>query len=148
MKNANQLIDLALKIALEAHNGQLDRAGKAYILHPLRIMAEMQTDQERIVAILHDVIEDSDHTLEDLRSAGFPAEIVAAVDLLTHREEDSYEDYVRKILGHALARQVKIGDLHDNMRIDRLPNPDEKDLERLMKYKNALAILNALQTTL
>ncbi len=143
MENANPLIDLALKIALEAHSGQVDRAGVAYILHPLRIMAAMRTDEERIVAILHDVIEDSDHTLADLRSAGFPAEIVSAVDLLTHREEDSYEDYVRKIRGHTLARCVKIGDLHDNMHIERLPNPDDKDLERLLKYKKALAILNA-----
>ena len=143
MENTNLLIETALRIALVAHSGQVDRAGVAYILHPLRIMAAMRTDEERIVAILHDVIEDSDHTLADLRTAGFPAEIVSAVDLLTHREEDSYEDYVRKIKGHALARRVKIGDLHDNMRIDRLPSPDQKDLQRLAKYKNALAILEA-----
>lgn len=143
MENANQLIEKALQVALKAHSGQVDRAGVAYILHPLRIMSHMETDPQRIVAILHDVIEDSDHTLEDLQSAGFPAEIVDAVDLLTHRQDDSYEDYVQKIEGHPLARAVKIGDLHDNMRIDRLPNPDEKDLERLMKYKNALALLEA-----
>lgn len=143
MKNANQLIDRALQIALQAHTGQVDRAGAAYILHPLRIMNQMESEEERLVAILHDVIEDSSLTLVDLRAAGFPAAIVDAVDLLTHREDDSYEDYVRKIKGNALARRVKIGDLHDNMRLDRLPAPDQKDLERLGKYKRALEILHA-----
>ena len=128
-------------MALKAHAGQKDKGGAPYIFHPLRLMLAMQTDEEKMTAILHDVVEDSAVTLDDLRAAGFPNKVIEAVDLLTRKKEDSYEAFIEKIKPHSLARRVKMADLRDNLEIDRITHPTEKDFARLEKYKKALGVL-------
>lgn len=136
-------IEEAIRIAVEAHSGQKDRAGAPYILHPLRMMFRMQTDAERMAAVLHDVVEDTNWTLDDLRGRGFAEEVVAAVDHLTRREEESYEEFVERAGRHPVARRVKIADLEDNMDIRRNGEVTDKDAERLTKYHRAWRRLTA-----
>lgn len=130
-------LETAIAIAVNAHRGQLDRQGRPYILHPIAVMMSMDTDEERIVAILHDVVEDSPISLDDLREAGFSEAIVEAVDALTNREGESYKDFIERLSPNPLARRVKLGDLQHNMDIRRLPEVSDKDLERLRKYRAA-----------
>ncbi|HRC62970.1 MAG TPA: HD domain-containing protein, partial [Dehalococcoidia bacterium] len=127
-------LDTALAIAVEAHRGQVDKAGQPYILHPLRVMARVSTPAERLVAVLHDVVEDSPTTLDDLRAAGFPEEVVRAVDFLTRREDETYEAFIERVTGDPLARRVKLADLEDNMTITRLNELDDRAVERLGRY--------------
>lgn len=127
----------AIALAVEAHRGQKDRAGAPYVLHPLRMMFRVETDAERMAAVLHDVVEDTDWTLDGLRDAGFPEEVVAAVDHLTRREGESYDDFVRRAAAHPVARRVKIADLEDNMDVRRTGTVTEKDVERLTRYHRA-----------
>lgn len=131
----------ALKIAMMAHKGQVDRSGAPYILHPLTVASHMDTEAGFIAALLHDVMEDSDYTAEDLLEAGIPAFIVDALRLLTHDKSVPYLDYVSKIKDNDLAKAVKIADLTHNMDLSRLPFVTEKDWERLEKYKRAMEIL-------
>jgi (p)ppGpp synthase/HD superfamily hydrolase len=130
-------LERAVRIAAEAHEGQKDKSGAPYLLHPLRMMLRMQSDVARMAAILHDVVEDSDWTLDGLRAEGFSAEVVEAVDCLTHREDESYEAFVKRVKSNALARQVKLADLEDNMNLKRLSEVTSKDLARLEKYHRA-----------
>jgi len=128
-------LEKAIGIALEAHRGQTDRGGHPYILHPLRLMTRMRTDEARIVAVLHDVVEDSDWTLEKLRAAGFSEEVVSGVDALTKRQGETYDEQVSRAAAHPLAREVKLADLEDNMDLRRQGEVTEKDLPRLNKYR-------------
>lgn len=139
------MIEAALRIALQAHQGQTDKAGQPYILHPLRVMAACDGDlKAQMVAILHDVAEDCpDWPLVRIRAHGFPAEVMEALELLTHAKDKPYEAYVGRIKPNALARKVKLADLADNMNLGRLQDPQEKDYKRLEKYKTAQAILMA-----
>ena len=137
------LLEEAIQIALEAHRGQLDRVGQPYVLHPLRVMGRVHTESERLVAVLHDVVEDSHWTLADLRAKGFPEHVVAAVDCLTKREGEPYEALVERARGNRLARQVKLADLEDNMDLRRNPTLVENDLARLNRYRAAWAVLSA-----
>lgn len=130
-------LDTALAIAVEAHRGQVDKAGQPYILHPLRVMARLSTPEERLVAVLHDVVEDSPTTLDDLRAAGFDEAVVRAVDFLTRRDEETYEAFIERVNGDALARRVKLADLEDNMTLTRLRELDERAVERLGRYMRA-----------
>ncbi len=134
-------IEKALKIALDAHKGQLDKAGKPYILHPLRIMAKMPTEELMIIALLHDVVEDSAYTLEDLRRKGFSERIVDAVDYLTRRDGEAYDAYILRAKQNPLAIPVKLADLEDNMDIRRLDQVREQDIGRFQKYLQAYHIL-------
>ncbi len=134
-------LERAIVIAAKAHAGQKDKGGQTYILHPLRLMLQMRTEDERMAAVLHDVVEDSDWTLEQLRSEGFSEAVGQAVDALTERKGESYEAFVQRAVGNPIARVVKIADIRDNMDLSRIPNPSEKDHERLDKYRRALAIL-------
>lgn len=129
--------ETALQIALDAHAGQVDMDGAAYITHPLRIVNAVEGNDARIVAILHDVVEDSTTTLDDLRSAGFSEDILSAVECLTRRRGMLYADYVVRCKGHRLARQVKLADLEDNGRLDRCIVRVEqvvRDLARIHRY--------------
>ncbi|MGL4650268.1 MAG: HD domain-containing protein, partial [Caldilineaceae bacterium] len=126
-------VERAVAIAIEAHAGQLDKSGKAYIAHPLRVMAAFahepgaEGEALRMVAVLHDVVEDAPAwPLERLRGEGFLPEIIDAVDHLTRRESESYEAFVDRALAHPLARRVKLADLRDNMDLTRLLDIDEK----------------------
>jgi (p)ppGpp synthase/HD superfamily hydrolase len=135
------LLERAIEIALRAHAGQKGKDGSPYILHPLRVMTRMGTDEERMAAVLHDVVEDSEVTFEDLRKAGFPEEVLTTVKLLTHEEGVSYEDYVQRLKPHSMARRIKLADLEDNSDIRRLSGIEERDIERLRKYHRAWQIL-------
>lgn len=130
-------LEKAIGIAAEAHTGQRDKAGAPYILHPLRMMLRMQTDEERIVAVLHDVVEDSDWTLDGLRAEGFSDAVVEAVDALTRQEGESYEAFVVRAGQLSLARRVKLADLEDNMDTTRLGAITEVDEARLARYERA-----------
>jgi hypothetical protein len=142
-------IEKALQIAARAHEGQEDKDGQPYILHPLRVMNAVEGQEARIAAILHDVIEDASVTTEDLRREGFSEAVLAAVDCLTHREGESYADYVVRCKGDDIARRVKLADLEDNSRPSRaLLRPDriEPDLARLRKYLLAYKLLTGMLT--
>lgn len=135
------LLERAIVIAMESHQGQRDKAGKAYILHPLRVMLAMKVEEEMIVAVLHDAVEDSNVTLEDLKSQGFPGEIIAAIACITKKSGEPYFDYIRRVKKNSLASRVKIADLQDNVNLHRIANPRQEDFDRVEKYRKALAIL-------
>jgi (p)ppGpp synthase/HD superfamily hydrolase len=130
-------LDDAILLAVQAHHGQKDKAGAPYILHPLRAMLQMHNEQEMMAAVLHDVIEDSPHTLAELEQAGYPREVVEAVDCLTRREDETYDEFIARIKPNALARRVKLADLEDNMDVQRLAQFGEKEFERFKKYHRA-----------
>jgi (p)ppGpp synthase/HD superfamily hydrolase len=132
-----ELLAKAVQIAVEAHAEQKDRYGAPYVLHPLRVMGRLKSEQEQIVGILHDVVEDTDWTFDDLRQEGFPEEILAALDCVTKREGEPYEDLVTRSGSNPLGRVVKLADLEDNMDIRRLPELTAGDFERLKKYHKA-----------
>lgn len=127
----------AIEIAVEAHKEQTQKNKLPYVLHPLTLMLSMNTDETRIAAVLHDVVEDTDWTLELLAAEGFRKEVLDAIDCLTHREGTSYEDYIDRIRPNSIARTVKLADLKDNMNLLRIPEPSERDLIRLKKYRSA-----------
>ena len=136
--NFEMLLALAIAIAYQAHAGQLDKAGKPYISHPLTVMAQMDTLESKIVAVLHDAIEDSDFAIADLVHQGFPEFITDAIAAITKLDGELYEDYILRVKSNAIARQVKIADVTHNMDISRIANPTEKDFQRLEKYKKIL----------
>ncbi len=128
------LLGKAIALAAEAHRDQVDRAGQAYILHPIRVMMRMDSDVEKMVAVLHDVVEDTDWTLEDLREAGFPDIVIEAVDGMTHREDETYTAYVKRASTNAIARKIKLADLEDNMNVRRVAHLTDEEVERLKRY--------------
>lgn len=130
-------IEDAIEIAVAAHRGQVDKAGQPYILHPLRLMAQLRDEPAQIAAVLHDVVEDSEWTLDDLRARGFPTEVVTAIDCLTRREGELYEAFIERAAVHPLARRVKLADIDDNLDVRRLDALTERDRERLDRYRRA-----------
>ena len=132
-----ELYDKALQIAIRAHAGQKDKAGQDYILHPIRVAERCGDPRAKIVALLHDTIEDSDVTADYLREEGFTEEIVEAVLSVTRREGENYDDYVRRAAQNGLGRIVKRADLEDNMDIRRYRELTDRDVERLRKYLRA-----------
>ncbi len=143
------LIERAIEIAMEAHRGQKDGAGNPYILHPLRMMFAVPTESEKLVAILHDVVEDSDWTLKDLAKEGFPKKILDAVDSLTRRDDkETYDEFVGRARKNPIAVRVKMADLADNMDVRRTGKVAAKDLKRFQKYYRAWQkIANDLSTS-
>jgi len=132
------LIAKALEIAQNAHAQQIDKTGVPYLLHVMRVMHRGQTEDEKISGLLHDVVEDSATTFEDLQKAGFPDHIIAALRCLTKTSEnENYEEFIRRVKGNALAVRVKLNDLEDNMDIRRLSVIGEKEAARLNKYLKA-----------
>lgn len=127
----------AIALAVAAHQGQRDKAGQPYILHPLRVMLRLSSDAERTAAILHDVVEDTPYTLERLRELGYPEDVLSALDCLTKREGETYERFIERVRPNPLARRVKLADLEDNMDVRRLPTVTAKDAERLARYRAA-----------
>jgi (p)ppGpp synthase/HD superfamily hydrolase len=113
----------AIVLATNAHKGQKDRNDEPYVMHPIRVMAQLWGHDERMVAVLHDVIEDTDVTLDDLRKAGYPDRIVEAVDAISRRKDagESFSQYIQRVKRNPLATRVKIADLKDNSNLDRLP---------------------------
>jgi (p)ppGpp synthase/HD superfamily hydrolase len=133
----------AIRLAVEAHKGQLDKVGQPYILHPLRVMFRLTAEAERIVGVLHDVVEDTPYTFEDLRRMGYAEEIIEALDGVTKREGESYEAFVLRSKANPISRMVKLADLEDNMDLRRMVGVTEKDMQRLNRYRKAWAVLQA-----
>lgn len=131
----------AMEIAYNAHHGALDKGGMPYINHPVYLAEQMQTEDEAVTALLHDVIEDTDITAENLLSEGIPLHIVNAVVLLTRPADEDYFSYVRRVAENPLAKRVKLADLKHNSDISRISDITETDLARLEKYKTAIEIL-------
>ena len=128
----------AIEIATQAHQGQLDKTGRDYIGHPLRVMEMGKTEDEKIVGVLHDVVEDTDWSFEKLAAEGFSQEIIAALRCITKlHENENYDDFIERVRKNPLAKAVKINDLSDNMDIRRLPYLSDKDVKRLKKYLRA-----------
>jgi hypothetical protein len=132
------MLEKAIQIATSAHEGQCDRSGQPYILHPIRVMTHCSTIFEKICAVLHDVVEDTPITLSDLRTEGFSEDVITVVDLLSHRAGESYAAFIERICTDVRACRVKRADLRDNMDMSRLQNPTPEDFERMVKYEAAL----------
>ncbi len=129
------MLEKAIEIAVEAHRGQIDKAGKEYILHPMRVMLRGRNDTEMIVGILHDVVEDTPITIDMLRLEGFSEDILAALECVTKHRGESYGTFIDRVLTNPLATQVKLYDMEDNMNRDRIPYPTPKDEARFRKYE-------------
>ena len=131
----------ALKMCFEQHKNQVDKAGMAYVFHPFHVAEQMNDEDTTIVALLHDVVEDTEITLDDLKSYGFSDEVIEALSLLTHDNKVTYSDYIKKVATNDIARAVKKADLMHNSDLNRLENITEKDIKRVEKYKKSLDYL-------
>jgi len=135
----------AIEIAVIAHGNQMDKSGMLYILHPLRIMLQAQTEEEKILGAIHDVVEDVEEwTLERFRQEGFSERIISCLDNLTRRQDETYAEFIERCCQDILSIRVKLNDIADNMDITRLPTMEEKDLGRMKRYHRArLRLLEA-----
>ena len=140
-EEAERLLELAQRVAEKAHAGQLDKGGNPYILHPQAVAAAVSSTEQKIIAYLHDVCEDSDITPKDLLGIGFPEEIVHSIRILIKAEGISYEDYLKQVKADRNARAVKMADIRHNMDISRISEPTAKDYTRIEKYIKALSFL-------
>lgn len=141
--SASKNLSDAISFACKKHSGQVDKLGSPYILHPLRVMLSMNTNEERIVAILHDVVEDTDATFLDLDKEGFSIDIIHAVESLTKKHGEDYENYLQRVVRDSIAIKVKLADLQDNLSPNRLNNLSPDVRNRLMdKYNKALIFIN------
>lgn len=136
-----KILERAIQIAVLAHNGQVDKGGRPYILHPISVMMKMDTIEEKIVAILHDSIEDSNIKKEELIAFGIPKRLVDEIDLLTRKNGDSYMQYISKVKTGKIAKKVKLADLETNMNLSRIKKPTKTDFDRVKKYKKAYKLL-------
>lgn len=132
----------ALRLCFDAHKEQNDKSGMPYVFHPFHLAEQMETEETVTVALLHDIVEDTDVTLEELTENGFPRSVVDAVALMTHADGIDYFDYVREIAKSPIAKAVKLADLTHNSDLSRLDSIDDKALERREKYLRAMDILN------
>ena len=140
-------LERAIAIAAEAHAGQVDKAGAPYVLHPLRMMLQLSSTDERIVAVLHDVCEDCPGwTFDRLRGEGFPPHIIEALGSVTKRDGEDYEAFVLRAAANPLGRFVKLADLRDNSDLSRIASPSDNDLKRLEKYRRAIALIERLES--
>ena len=136
-----ELTKKALKLCFQAHKDQVDKSGMPYVFHPFHLAEQMRDEDTTIVALLHDVVEDTDYTLADLRSMGFPPQVCDAIVMMTHDPSVPYLDYVAKLKENPIARAVKLADLRHNSDLTRLDVVDDKALRRVEKYQKAIAIL-------
>ena len=136
---SKDMLVLAIDIAENAHAGQVDKANAPYISHPLRVKSIFSDETEQICAVLHDVIEDTDVTLDILRDKGFSDEVITVLECLTKRGGESYDDFITRVLKNEIACRVKLADLFDNMNLERISNPSEKDRDRIKKYEKAVS---------
>ena len=137
-------LERAVEIAARAHAGAVDKAGMPYLLHPLRVMFNVTHPADRIAAVLHDVVEDTTVTLEDLRREGFPVEVLEAVDALTKREGESRMQSAQRARSVPIARRVKLADVTDNMDLSRIANATASDLTRIEEYLHVRDFLRAI----
>ena len=134
-------LERALQIAVKSHAGQVDKSGAAYISHPIRVMMRCTSADAKTAALLHDVVEDTPVTFEELEAEGFSTNVLSALRLLTHASEVPYDDYIQSLTGNRIAIEVKIADLEDNMDIRRLQEVDDKAAGRFCKYLAAYRLL-------
>ena len=135
---------MALKLCFEAHKYQVDKSGMPYVFHPFHLAEQMETEETTIVALLHDVVEDTAYTIDDLKAMGFDESVTAAIALLTHADDVDYMDYVGRIRNNPVATAVKLADLRHNADLSRLDVVDEKALSRREKYLKAIALLEGM----
>ena len=133
----------ALRLCFDCHKDQVDKTGLPYVFHPFHLAEQMTDEISTVCALLHDVVEDTEYTLEDLATMGFPPEVIEVLGLLTHAPDVPYMDYVRAIKTNEVARRVKLADLAHNSDLSRLDEVDEYALKRNEKYKEAREILNS-----
>ena len=138
-------LEHAIALAAKAHEGQVDKAGAPYVLHPLRVMLRLSTTEERVTAVLHDVVEDCGWTLDRLREEGFSEVVIEAVDSVTRRPDESYETFILRAAANPIGRRVKLADLCDNSDVTRIPQPTERDYERIAKYRKAIALIEQIE---
>lgn len=131
----------ALKLCFEAHKNQVDKSGMPYVFHPFHLAEQMTDERTTIVALLHDIVEDTDYTFDDLRDMGFENDIIEALMLMTHDKAVPYMEYVVKIKNNPIARTVKLADLRHNSDLSRLDIVDEKAVKRKEKYAEAIRLL-------
>ena len=131
----------AMKLCFAAHRDQTDKSGMPYVFHPFHLAEQMTDELTTVTALLHDVVEDTTYTLDDLRRMGFPDEVIGALTLLTHDPAVPYLDYVARISSDPIAKAVKLADLRHNSDLTRLDHPSEKDLARVEKYRKAIRLL-------
>lgn len=134
-------VNRALCLAYEAHQGQFDKSGVPYVFHPLHLAEQMPDEESIVAALLHDVVEDTDYSLEDLKSMGFPPKALEAVALLTHTGEEPYLRYVARIKENPIAKRVKLADLRHNSDLSRIRQVTERDRDRVEKYAAAIRLL-------
>lgn len=141
-------IQKALNIAIKVHKGAVDKGGNDYIFHPVTVALSCRSDDEKTVALLHDVVEDTPITLDDLRREGFPERIVAAVDAVTRRNDEKGQNgravYLKRVKANPLARKVKLADLYHNSDLTRIPHPAEKDFARVKEYAKEIEFLKSV----
>ncbi len=136
-----ELTKKALKLSFEAHKDQIDKSGMPYVFHPFHLAEQMDTEEKVIVALLHDVVEDTDYSLKGLENMGFPESVIRSLALLTHDKNVPYMDYVARIKDDPIARAVKLADLKHNSDLSRLDFVDEKAIQRVQKYEKTIALL-------
>jgi len=134
----------ALKLCFEAHRDQIDKSGMPYVFHPFHLAEQMDTEESTIVALLHDIVEDTNYTLQDLKALGFPSNVIDALALMTHDPKVPYMEYVKGISANPLATKVKLADLRHNSDLSRLDSVDEKALSRVKKYAAAIELLESV----
>lgn len=139
----SESVSKALRLATAAHSGQVDKAGTDYIRHPIAVAEQLYTEEEQTVALLHDVIEDTSTTFEDLTHEGFSDNVLYAVYCLTHKKSEPRDAYLQRVSENSLATKVKLADLKHNSDLTRIPKPTERDFERAAKYKREIAFLKA-----
>lgn len=136
-------LNLALKIAQKAHVGQLDKGGKPYINHPIAVSKMVNSEEEKIVALLHDTVEDSEITIKDIKQYGFSDNVVDAITSMTKRTGETYDEYIKRLSQNNLAIKVKLADLKHNSDISRIPEPTSRDYARVEKYKKIILKLKS-----
>lgn len=134
---------IALKLCFEAHKDQIDKSGMPYVFHPFHLAEQMTDEKTTVVALLHDVIEDTEYTLDDLKNMGFSEDILSAIALMTHDDSVPYMEYVAQIKADPIAKAVKLADLRHNSDLSRLDKVTSYDLERAEKYKKAIELLES-----
>jgi (p)ppGpp synthase/HD superfamily hydrolase len=137
-------LERAIAIAAKAHEGQVDKAGAPYIIHPLRVMMRVASTEERIAAVLHDVVEDTDINFDNLRAEGFSESVLSAVESLTKRANEDYDAFILRAAADPIGRKVKLADLAENSDLTRISNPTDKDHERVAKYRRAIDKITSL----
>lgn len=137
-------VEMALQLATKAHKGQHDKAGKDYIEHPKAVATMLESQEEKIVAYLHDVVEDTYVTLEDLKKMGFSDKVISAIDAITKRDNEDHEEYIKRVSANDLAKKVKLCDMYHNSDITRYDNPSLEEEKRCAKYLKKIEELSKM----